>query len=134
MIGEIKMGDVRDFRNFMGAVIDQQGVRRASRPTSADAKQNAKIVAGGGANGEKGYFIEPTLVETADPGYRLLCEEIFGPVVTAYVYDDAKWEETLRARRRDLALRADRRRLRARPRARCARRRRRCATRPATST
>ncbi len=47
-------------------------------------------------NGDKGFFIQPTLVETADPGYKLLCEEIFGPVVTAYVYDDAKWEETLR--------------------------------------
>jgi 1-pyrroline-5-carboxylate dehydrogenase len=47
-------------------------------------------------NGEKGWFVQPTLVETADPGYKLLGEEIFGPVVTAYVYDDAKWEETLR--------------------------------------
>jgi 1-pyrroline-5-carboxylate dehydrogenase len=47
-------------------------------------------------DGDKGFFIQPTLVETADPGYKLLCEEIFGPVVTAYVYDDAKWEETLR--------------------------------------
>ena len=50
---------------------------------------------GGGARRETGWFIEPTLVETGDAGYRLLCEEIFGPVVTAYVYDDAKWEETL---------------------------------------
>ena len=62
----------------------------------AEAKRTAKILAGGGVNGETGYFVQPTLVETDDPGYKLLCEEIFGPVVTAYVYDDAKWEETLR--------------------------------------
>ena len=53
-------------------------------------------MSGGNAHGEKGWFIEPTLVETDDPGHRLLCEEIFGPVVTAHVYDDAKWAETLR--------------------------------------
>ena len=46
--------------------------------------------------GRTGYFVEPTLVEASEPGYRLLCEEIFGPVVTAYVYEDAKWEETLK--------------------------------------
>jgi 1-pyrroline-5-carboxylate dehydrogenase len=60
-----------------------------------DARRNAKIVAGGIVDGKKGYFISPTLVETSDPGYRLLCEEIFGPVVTAHVYDDAKWAQTL---------------------------------------
>jgi len=59
------------------------------------AKQNAKIIAGGGYDGSKGYFIQPTLVETADPGYKLLCEEIFGPVLTVHVYDDAKWKETM---------------------------------------
>jgi 1-pyrroline-5-carboxylate dehydrogenase len=52
-------------------------------------------VQGGGANGKDGYFIEPTLIQTEDPGYRLLCEEIFGPVVTAYVYPDGQWQETL---------------------------------------
>jgi 1-pyrroline-5-carboxylate dehydrogenase len=54
-----------------------------------------KIIAGGTADASKGFFIRPTLIETSDPGYRTLCEEIFGPVVTAYVYDDDKWEETL---------------------------------------
>jgi 1-pyrroline-5-carboxylate dehydrogenase len=53
------------------------------------------VIAGGNAHGERGFFVEPTLLETADPSYRLLCEEIFGPVVTTYVYDDAKWSETL---------------------------------------
>jgi 1-pyrroline-5-carboxylate dehydrogenase len=90
----IKMGDVRDFRNFMGAVIDKKAFTRISEYLD-DAKKNAKIVQGGVAKGETGYFIEPTLVETPDPGYRLLCEEIFGPVVTAHVYPDAKWVETL---------------------------------------
>ncbi|MGD8898389.1 MAG: aldehyde dehydrogenase family protein, partial [Acidobacteriota bacterium] len=61
-----------------------------------EAKKNATILAGGGTDPKKGYFIEPTLVQTEDPGYRLLCEEIFGPVVTAYVYDDARWEDTLK--------------------------------------
>jgi 1-pyrroline-5-carboxylate dehydrogenase len=90
----IKMGDVSDFRNFMGAVIDKKAFERISEYLG-DAKKNAKILHGGGAKGEDGFFIEPTLIQTDDPGYRLMCEEIFGPVVTAYVYPDAKWEETL---------------------------------------
>jgi 1-pyrroline-5-carboxylate dehydrogenase len=94
MMKDIKMGDVRDFRNFMGAVIDKKAFAKISEYLE-DAKKNAKILAGGTAKGDEGYFIEPTLVETQDPGYRLLCEEIFGPVVTAHVYPDAKWEETL---------------------------------------
>ncbi len=94
MMKDMKMGDVRDFRNFMGAVIDKKAFTKISGYLD-DAKRNAKVLQGGTARGETGYFIEPTLVETADPGYRLLCEEIFGPVVTAHVYPDAKWEETL---------------------------------------
>ena len=91
---EIKVGDVRDFRNFMGAVIDKKAFTRISGYLD-DAKQNAKVLQGGTAKGDEGYFVQPTLVETSDPGYRLLCEEIFGPVVTAHVYDDEKWAETL---------------------------------------
>jgi 1-pyrroline-5-carboxylate dehydrogenase len=94
MIREIKMGSTSDFRNFMGAVIDQKAFDRISEYLG-DARKNAKVIAGGNAHGERGWFVEPTLLETADPGYRLLCEEIFGPVVTTYVYDDAKWSETL---------------------------------------
>jgi 1-pyrroline-5-carboxylate dehydrogenase len=94
MMKEIKMGDVRDFRNFMGAVIDKKAFSKISEYLE-DATKNAKVLQGGVAKGDTGYFIEPTLIETSDPGYRLLCEEIFGPVVTAYVYPDAKWEETL---------------------------------------
>ena len=95
MIGEIKMGDPRDFRNFMGAVIDKRAFDKISEYVE-HGRGNAKILAGGKVDGSKGYFISPTLIETADPGYKLLCEEIFGPVLTAHVYDDAKWEETLK--------------------------------------
>ena len=94
MMKDFKVGDVRDFRNFMGAVIDKKAFTKISEYLD-DAKKNAKVLQGGTAKGDKGYFIEPTLVETQDPGYRLLCEEIFGPVLTAYVYPDARWEETL---------------------------------------
>jgi 1-pyrroline-5-carboxylate dehydrogenase len=91
---ELKVGDVRDFRNFMGAVIDKKAFTKIGEYLD-DAKKNANVVQGGVARGDKGYFIEPTLIETSDPGYRLLCEEIFGPVVTAHVYPDDKWLETL---------------------------------------
>ena len=94
MIEGIKIGDITDFRNFMGAVIDKRAFDKISSYID-HARGSAKIVAGGHTAGATGYFVHPTLVETTDPGYRLLCEEIFGPVVTAYVYDDAKWRETL---------------------------------------
>jgi 1-pyrroline-5-carboxylate dehydrogenase len=95
IIEELKVGDVTDFRNFMGAVIDRKAFTKISGYVD-DAQRNATIVAGGTVNGKDGYFVHPTLVETTDPGYRLMCEEIFGPVVTLHVYEDAKWEETLR--------------------------------------
>jgi 1-pyrroline-5-carboxylate dehydrogenase len=95
MIDEIRMGDVRDFRNFMGAVIDKRAFEKIGEYVG-HATGNARIVAGGRVDGAKGYFISATLVETSDPANRLLCEEIFGPVVTAYVYDDGAWNEMLR--------------------------------------
>ena len=94
MMCEMKMGDVADFRTFIGAVIDRQAFDRISSYLE-DAKKNARVIQGGNVHGEEGYFVEPTLIETKDPAYRLLCEEIFGPVVTAYVYPDRKWSETL---------------------------------------
>ena len=94
MMRDIRMGDVSDFRTFMGAVIDQKSFAKISGYLE-DAKRNATIVHGGGAKDDQGYFVEPTLVETTEPGYRLLCEEIFGPVVTVYAYPDSKWSETL---------------------------------------
>jgi len=95
MIGDIRMGDVRDFRNFMGAVIDRKAFDSIASYLD-HARRNAKVIKGGGADASTGFFVEPTLVEAEDPGHRLLCEEIFGPVVTAHVYDDARWAETLK--------------------------------------
>jgi 1-pyrroline-5-carboxylate dehydrogenase len=94
MMEEIKVGDITDFRNFMGAVIDEKAFTKISGYLD-DAKKHATVVSGGIARGDDGYFIEPTLIQTQDPGYRSLCEEIFGPVVTAYVYPDARWVDTL---------------------------------------
>jgi 1-pyrroline-5-carboxylate dehydrogenase len=94
MMDEMRMGDVTDFRNFVGAVIDEKAFKKISEYLD-DARANAKIVSGGVAKGDEGYFIKPTLVQAKEPRYRLLCEEIFGPVVTAYVYDDDQWDETL---------------------------------------
>ncbi|CAN5898306.1 L-glutamate gamma-semialdehyde dehydrogenase [soil metagenome] len=95
MIEEIKVGDITDFRNFMGAVIDEKAFTKIS-DYIADARKNATIVAGGKVDSKDGYFVHPTLIETKDPSYRSMCEEIFGPVVTVHVYNDAKWEDTLR--------------------------------------
>jgi 1-pyrroline-5-carboxylate dehydrogenase len=94
MMREIRMGDVRDFRNFMGAVIDKRAFDRISEYV-AHARAHASILQGGGCDDREGYFIEPTLVETDQPGFRLMCEEIFGPVVTCYAYPDDRWLETL---------------------------------------
>jgi len=94
MMRDIRMGDVRDFRNFMGAVIDQKAFHRISSYI-ADARQHARVIEGGGCDDSRGYFVEPTLVETDDSAYRLLCEEIFGPLLTVHAYDDARWHETL---------------------------------------
>jgi 1-pyrroline-5-carboxylate dehydrogenase len=94
MMKEITVGDVRDFRNFMGAVIDKRSFDKINGYLD-DAKKNAKIIAGGTTRGETGWFVDPTFVEAKDAGYRLMCEEIFGPVVTAFVYPDAKFAEIL---------------------------------------
>ncbi len=94
MMDDIKMGDIRDFRNFMGAVIDERAFDRITGHI-AEARTTARIVAGGESDKQTGYFVRPTLIETDNPRLRQLCEEIFGPVVTAYVYDDSQWTETL---------------------------------------
>jgi 1-pyrroline-5-carboxylate dehydrogenase len=90
----MKRGDVADCRTFVGAVIDAKSYAKIGGYLS-DASRNAAIIQGGKATDDTGFFIEPTLVETTDPAYRLMCEEIFGPVVTAYAYPDAQWAETL---------------------------------------
>jgi 1-pyrroline-5-carboxylate dehydrogenase len=94
MMRGMPMGDVQDFRTFIGAVIDRKSYTKISGYLD-DARKNATILQGGTVSDDVGYFVAPTLVETKDPNYRLLCEEIFGPVVAVYVYPDAKWAETL---------------------------------------
>ena len=95
MTKRIQVGDVRDFRNFMGAVIDRRAYERITGYIEG-ARKRDKVVAGGKFSDKEGYFVDPTVIRTEDPSNRLLCEEIFGPVLAVYVYDDAKWEETLR--------------------------------------
>jgi 1-pyrroline-5-carboxylate dehydrogenase len=97
MIGELRWGDVADFANFMGAVIDRASFDNiAGYIQAAKNGPGMKILAGGGLHSEQGWFVEPTLVESEDPKSRLMCEEIFGPVVTLHVYRDAAFSETLR--------------------------------------
>ena len=94
-VGTIAMGDVSDFTNFMGAVIDEPAFR-TQRDAIAEAREaGAEIVVGGGTDDSEGWFVEPTVIKTDDPGFRLLRDELFGPVVTAYVYDESKWADTL---------------------------------------
>jgi 1-pyrroline-5-carboxylate dehydrogenase len=92
----ITMGDVADFSNFMGAVIDQKAFKKISGYLKqAQKDEGVTILAGGGSDDSEGWFIEPTLVEADDPSYRLMCEEVFGPVLTVHVYPDRKWKDTL---------------------------------------
>ncbi len=95
-IKTIKMGDVRDFSNFMSAVIDERSFKKITGYIEhAKNAPDAKILIGGGSKMDVGYFIEPTVVVTENPKFKTMVEEIFGPVLTAYVYDDVKLDETL---------------------------------------
>ena len=90
------MGDVADFSNFMGAVIDGSSFKTQKEAIDeARASGEAEIVAGGGYDDSEGYFVAPTVIETEDPGFRPMSEELFGPVVTTYVYDEKRWSDTL---------------------------------------
>ncbi len=92
----MKMGSVEDFTNFINAVIDEKAFDRIAKYIDGAKQSNdAKIIAGGNYDKSKGYFIEPTVIETSNPKYIALCEEIFGPVLTVYVYDENKFEETI---------------------------------------
>jgi 1-pyrroline-5-carboxylate dehydrogenase len=93
-IEALPVGDVRDFGNFMGAVIDGSSFKTQAAAID-EAKQKAKIVAGGSYDDSEGWFVRPTVVETEDPEFRLLREELFGPVVTAFVYPRKRYEEAL---------------------------------------
>ena len=97
MLAEIKVGDPADFRNFMGAVIDRKAFDKIkSYIDGARRAPGVKVLFGGGANDADGYFVEPTVLESQDPAYRTMCEEIFGPVLTVHAYPAARWTETLR--------------------------------------
>jgi 1-pyrroline-5-carboxylate dehydrogenase len=97
MLDSLKMGDVQDFSNFINAVIDKAAydaitgyIKQAKKAT------DASIDWGGSFSDKVGYFIQPTVILAQNPAYRTMCEEIFGPVLTVHVYDDRKYEETLR--------------------------------------
>jgi 1-pyrroline-5-carboxylate dehydrogenase len=95
-VSSIRMGDVADFSNFMGAVIDGASFA-TQREAIEEARAHAQtdVVVGGGVDDERGFFVEPTVIETRDPDFRLLRDELFGPVVTTYVYDEGDWDGTL---------------------------------------
>jgi len=95
-LATVRMGPVEDFSNFMNAVIDAKAFRDiAGYIDGAKAAGGVEILAGGGYSDAEGYFVEPTLVQVQDPKYRTMCEEIFGPVMTLYVYPESRFAETL---------------------------------------
>jgi 1-pyrroline-5-carboxylate dehydrogenase len=96
-IGEMKMGDVSDFSNFVGAVIDGSSfaTQKAAIEEAKASGGTAQVIAGGGYDDSDGWFVQPTVIETSDPDFRTMKEELFGPVVTAFVYDDSRYEDTL---------------------------------------
>ncbi len=91
---QMKMGDVRDFSNFVGAVIDGRAFRK-HQEYLALGRAEAETVAGGEADGSVGWFVQPTLFRVDDPRHRLMAEEIFGPIATAYVYPEGEWHQAL---------------------------------------
>jgi 1-pyrroline-5-carboxylate dehydrogenase len=96
-IAEIRVGDVRDFRNFMGAVIDRKGFQKIGGYIELAAEgPGTEILCGGKPDDREGYFIPPTLVQVQDPRHRLMVEEIFGPVLSLYVYPESRYAETLK--------------------------------------
>jgi 1-pyrroline-5-carboxylate dehydrogenase len=95
-VGSLKYGDVSDFSNFMGAVIDASSLK-TQREAIEEAKSSAqtKVLVGGTVDDSEGFFVQPTVIETEDPDFRTMREELFGPVVTTYVYPDNAWHDTL---------------------------------------
>ncbi|MBI1967041.1 MAG: L-glutamate gamma-semialdehyde dehydrogenase [Gemmatimonadetes bacterium] len=96
MLADLRMGDPADFGNFMGAVIDRAAFDKIKGYIeAAQSAPQAQVIAGGDCDDAAGYFIQPTIILAEDPAYRTMCEEIFGPVLTVYVYPAARWAETL---------------------------------------
>ena len=96
MLAEIKVGPVDDFSNFVNAVIDEKSFDNIAAYIDQAKRDGQTFVAGGGYDKSKGYFVEPTVIEVTDPKYRTMCEEIFGPVLTMYVYPEQEWSDTLK--------------------------------------
>lgn len=95
-VKKLQPGSVEDFSNFINAVIDEKAFDKIKGYIDRAKKdKNATLLAGGKCDKSKGYFIQPTVIEAKDPKYTTMCEEIFGPVLTIYVYDEDKFEETL---------------------------------------
>ena len=95
-VNSFKMGVVDDFSNFINAVIDEKSFDKiASYISNAKNASGASILVGGSFDKSKGYFIQPTIIEATDPKYVTMCEEVFGPVLTIYIYDADRFEETL---------------------------------------
>ncbi len=93
---DMKMGPTEDFTNFINAVIDEKSFDKLAKYIDAAKKDsNVEVIAGGNYDKSKGYFIEPTIIVAKDPKYVTMCEELFGPVLTIFVYDGDKFEETL---------------------------------------
>jgi 1-pyrroline-5-carboxylate dehydrogenase len=96
-MAKLKMGSVEDFTNLINAVIDEKSFNKlAAAIDEAKTSNVAEVVIGGGSDKSEGYFIQPTVLLAHDPQYRTLCEELFGPVLTVYVYQDENWSATLR--------------------------------------
>ncbi|MFO0322484.1 MAG: L-glutamate gamma-semialdehyde dehydrogenase [Bacteroidota bacterium] len=92
----MKIGPTEDFTNFINAVIDEKSFDKLAKYIdSAKKDKNVEVIAGGNYDKSKGYFIEPTIIVTKDPKYTTMCEELFGPVLTIFVYDENKFDETL---------------------------------------
>ncbi|MBK6938785.1 MAG: L-glutamate gamma-semialdehyde dehydrogenase [Planctomycetes bacterium] len=92
---KIAMGDVADFRTFMGAVIDEKSFDNCARYIDAAKAKGAKILTGGACDKSVGWFVPPTLIQSDDPRSVTMCDEIFGPILTVFVYADAKLDEAL---------------------------------------
>jgi 1-pyrroline-5-carboxylate dehydrogenase len=95
-IAQIKMGDVADFRNFMGAVIDAAAFKTHKEALdAAKADASVQVLCGGGCDDSQGFFVEPTVLVCDSPNYDTMLRELFGPILSVHVYDDTKLEETL---------------------------------------
>lgn len=95
-VSSMKMGSPEDTSNFINAVIDKKSFDKISEYIDyTKNSSDAEIIVGGNYDGSKGYFIEPTVIVTSNSKFKTICEEIFGPVLTIYVYEDSKYEETL---------------------------------------